>query len=281
MIARPRQVATAATMCGPNVKVLPLLVNDLWIRDTGPTFLVNDRGHLAGTVWRFNSWGEKYSNDVDDATLAGRLTDYLGHRKFQAPLVNEGGAISVDGDGTLLTTESVLLNENRNPGLSRSEVEALLCQFTGARKIIWLPGSSADRITDGHVDGLAVFARERLVIAEISDDPEDPEYAILQENVRALQLATDAKGRSLSVGTITRPPYNPKWSEDFAASYVNFYIANGAVIMPAFGHRRSDAAAKSVLAEAFPQRQIVALRIDAIAQGGGGIHCVTQQQPVP
>ncbi len=193
--------------------------------------------------------------------------------------MNEGGAISVDGDGTLLTTESVLLNANRNPGISRNKIETLLCQFTGARKIIWLPGSFVERITDGHVDGLAVFAREGLVIAEVSDDREDPEYAILQENLRALQLATDAKGRSLTVRTITRPPYNPTWSGDFAASYVNFYIANGAVIMPAFGNRRSDAAAKNILAEAFPKREIIAFRIDAIAEGGGGIHCVTQQQP--
>jgi agmatine deiminase len=207
------------------------------------------------------------------------LLAQLGLESFAAPLVCEGGAISVDGQGMLLTTESVLLNANRNPGMNKAEIEEQLCAFTGSRKVIWLPGSPADPVTDGHIDGIAVFASRGVVIAELTSDPKDPEYAILRENLRALRLATDEKGRRLTVLTLLRPPFNPKWPDDFAATYVNFYLANHAVIMPAFGHPRADAAAAETISAAFPTRRIVSLRIDAIAAGGGGIHCVTQQQP--
>ena len=279
MVARPAQIAEAASFCGRQVTVLEIPVNDLWMRDTGPTFLRNEQGESAGITWRFNAWGGKYTSYADDAALGGRVLAHLGVRHFEAPLVCEGGAICVDGEGTLLTTETVILNRNRNPGVNRNEAEAMLCAFTGARKVIWLPGSTADHVTNGHIDGIAAFARPGVVIAEVCDDPDDPEYTILQENLRALRLATGAKGRALEILTITRPPRNPAWSDDFAASYVNFYIANEAVIMPRFGDRRSDAAARQTIARAFPDRKVVSVRIDALADGGGGIHCVTQQQP--
>ena len=223
--------------------------------------------------------GREYTSYADDAALDHRVLTHLGLQHFEAPLVCEGGAICVDGEGTLLTTETVILNRNRNPSVNREEAEAILCAFTGARKVIWLPGSTADYVTDGHIDGIAAFARPGVVIAELCDDPHDPEYAILQENLRALRLATDAKGRSLEILTNTRPPRNPAWSDDFAASYVNFYVANGAVIMPRFGSRRSDAAARQTITRAFPDRQVISVRMDSLADGGGGIHCVTQQQP--
>lgn len=279
MVVRPDQIAEATAQCGPNVNVLPIPVNDLWIRDTGPAFLVDQSGRLAGTRWQFNAWGSKHGSYADDAELSTRMLTYLCVEQFDAPLVNEGGAISVDGNGTVLTTESVLLNTNRNPGIGRAEVERLLCAYLGARNVIWLPGSTVDQITDGHIDGIAVFARVGVVIAELVADRQDPEYDILRDNLRALQLAYDCRGCALEVLTVHRPPHDATWSDDFAASYINFYIANGAIVMPKFGNRRFDTAARDTIARAFPGREVVQISIEDVAEGGGGIHCITQQQP--
>ncbi|HEV7404402.1 MAG TPA: agmatine deiminase family protein [Chthoniobacteraceae bacterium] len=281
MLAHPLQVDEAAVACGSGVEVMPMLLDDLWIRDTGPSFLLNAGGALAGTAWSFNAWGRKHRRFANDAALAWRLLASQGVRSFRASLVNEGGAISIDGDGTLLTTESVLLNRNRNPWLTKEEIEQHLCACTGATKVVWLPGSTADPVTDGHVDGLAVFAAPGVVLAEICDDVRDPEYEILRENLRALRGATDASGRSFDIRTLSRPPWRAHWPADFAASYLNFYVANGAVIIPRFGRRAADAAAAETIGKAFPGREIVAVDIEAIAGHGGGIHCVTQQQPAP
>lgn len=279
MAAAPGDIAEAVAACGRNVTVLPIPVDDIWIRDTGPTFLINREHELAGTTWRFNAWGDKHTNYEVDAKVASRILDHLSVRRFDAPLVNEGGAFSVDGEGTVLTTESVLLNPNRNPRLSPSAVEERLLEFTGARKVVWLPGNPVEEVTDGHVDGIAVFARPGVVIVELTADRDDPDYKCLQENLRALQLATDAKGRHFEILTITRPRWNPRWPEDFAASYINFYIANGKVIVPRFGDERGARDAARTIELAFPDRDVVLVPINAIAARGGGIHCVTQQQP--
>jgi agmatine deiminase len=279
--AQPSDVAAAAELCGPAIReVVAIPADDLWIRDTGPTFLVNARGELAGSTWRFNAWGEKQTSYADDAALGSRVLDGLGVPRFEAPLVNEGGAFHVDGEGTLLTTESVLLHRNRNPGRTRQEIEELLLAYTGCRKVIWLPGSPLEKVTDGHIDGLACFTGPARILAEVAESRDDPEYDSLQENVRALRRATDAHGRRLEVTTVARPPWNELWSEDFAMSYLNFYLANGAVIMPRFGYRDEDAAAREIIAAAFPERDVVSLNLANIFAGGGGIHCVTLQQPV-
>jgi agmatine deiminase len=279
MAASPSNIREAVAACGPNVTVLPIPVDDIWIRDTGPTFLLNREHELAGTTWRFNAWGGKHTDYEVDATVASRILDHLSVRRFDASLVNEGGAFSVDGDGTVLTTESVLLNPNRNPGLSRKDVEERLLEFTGARKVAWLPGNPVDEITDGHLDGIAVFARPGLVITELATDPDEPDYSWLQENLRALQLATDARGGRFEILTINRPQWNELWPDDFVASYINFYIANGTVIVPTFGFDCLPLDTVQTIARAFPGRDVVQVRIDAIAAEGGGIHCVTQQQP--
>lgn len=279
MIAPPEAVADAARHCGPGIEVLPIAIDDSWTRDTGPAFLKADDGSHAGTAWRFNAWGGKYDRYEQDAQLAGRLCAHLGRPCYQSSLHLEGGAIHVDGEGTILTTESCALNPNRNPGLGKREVERELQHALGGTKVIWLPGELAEGDdTDGHVDGLACFARPGLLLMETAMDPEDPRYEILQENRRALERATDARGRSIEIVPIEEAWEAVSESKAFCRSYVNLYIANGGVIMPRYDVP-GDARALAVVKRAFPGRKVVQVEIDDIAIGGGGIHCITQQQP--
>ena len=282
MLARPEDSDEAERLCGPEVEVLPLAPYDVWARDTLPSFLVDDAGGLAGARWTFNVWGEKFPGYDADRTLAARLCEGLDLLCHDAGLVCEGGAIEPDGAGTLLTTETCLLNPNRNPGLDKREVEAALAAAVGARKVIWLPGSPEDRVTDGHIDGIARFVAPATVLVELSDDPSDPEYEALRENRRALAGATDADGRPLTLHEVLRPRWDRMGERgpDFAASYVNCFIGNGQVILPRFGDRERDAAARDLLAKLFPERSVTQLRIDSVCEGGGGIHCMTQQVPM-
>ena len=283
MLARAEDVAKAERLCGPDVEVLALAPYDVWARDTLPSFLLDASGDLAAARWTFNVWGEKFPGHyADDRTLAARLCDSLGLPCHDADLVCEGGAIDPDGRGTLLTTETCLLNPNRNPGLSKRDIDSALAAAVGARKVIWLPGSPEDAVTDGHIDGIARFVGPATVVCELSDDPEDPEYEALRENRRALEGATDADGRPLEVHEVLRPRWEVMGArgDDFAASYVNFFIGNGQVVMPRFGDAARDAAARDLIARLFPDRVVVQLRIDQVCEGGGGIHCMTQQVPL-
>jgi agmatine deiminase len=279
MIASPASADEAAQACGSKIEVVALPINDCWARDTGPTFLVNSDGGCVGTTWGFNGWGEKYRPYTEDSLLARRLLAELKQLAFAGPLVIEGGNLCADGEGTLLTCETAILNPNRNPGLQRDEAERRLRAYLGIEKVIWLPGNPADTVTDGHVDGIACFCRPGAAIAEMIEDRSSPEYEALTECRERLCHETDARGRRIEVLTLTRPRRVPSRSKEFCSSYVNFYIANGAIIMPKFGDNRADEAAGQLIAEAFPGRQVVQLRIDAIAEGGGGIHCITQQEP--
>jgi agmatine deiminase len=193
-------------------------------------------------------------------------------------LALEGGAVLVDGEGTLVTTETCLLNPNRNPGLSRAEVDTELKRVLGVSKVVWLPGDPLETETDGHIDGLMAFAAPARALFEVNDDRADPRYEILRENRRALELATDARGRRFEILPIGEADRSAEIGSRYCRSYVNFYIANGAVIAPAYG-LPSDAAVATTLAGAFPDREIVMLPIGWIAIGGGGFHCVTQQEP--
>lgn len=278
MLARPDLVGQASEFCGEAVTVAPMPMDDSWTRDTGPTFIRNRDGVVAGCDWRFNGWGNKETPFDADAAMAGALLAELGLQRFTAPVALEGGAIHVDGRGTLLTTESVLLNENRNPGLTRDAVADILGDWLGVEKTIWLAGGLAGDMTDGHVDNVACFVRPGVVLAQICSDPADPNHAILKDNHRILAASTDARGEPLTVLTVEQPDPAVESGERLALSYVNFYIANGGVVMPAFGCLQ-DAAAYDVVAKAFPDREIVQIDARAILKGGGGIHCITQQQP--
>ena len=279
MIANPEHVVDASLKCGPGVSTFSLPLDDSWARDTGPTFLVNGRGQVAGVDWKWNAWGNKYPDHQRDAAVARSVLDHLGMRRYSAPLVLEGGAIHVDGEGTLLTTESCLLNKNRNPDLGREEVEQLLARYLGIRKVIWLNGGLEDDDTDGHVDNVACFVRPGVVLVLSSSDPADGNYAVLTDNIQRLKAATDAAGRSFEVIAIEQP--RRREAEDgrrLALSYINFYIANGGVIVPAFEDTQ-DRHAYDAISKAFPDRRAVQVPAAEIVFGGGGIHCITQQQP--
>jgi agmatine deiminase len=278
MIAREDDAAQAGALCGPSVTVMTAQIDDSWMRDFGPTFVMNDDGDVAGVSWQFNAWGEKYQGYADDAALAGRLLDRLGMPQFDAPFVLEGGAIHSDGEGTVLTTESVLLNPNRRMADSRAAAEALLHDWVGAERVIWLPAGLVDDETDGHIDNVACFAGPGRVLARIAPDPSDPNHAGLAANRALLSEARDARGRRLEVVPLPQTTRRDAAGRPLAASYINFYIANGGIVMPSFADAEDNAAAV-VIAAAFPGRRIVQVDARPLDRGGGGIHCITQQQP--
>ena len=191
----------------------------------------------------------------------------------------EGGNVNVDGEGTVLATEQCVLHPNRNPGLERDEAAEILCDALGTDKVVWVPGDAEDRETDGHIDGIACFIEPGRVLVEICPDPNVPRYDILQANLEAVRGATDARGRSFEVEVIEEAFEADRRTDIFAMSYINYYVANGAIIMPSFGIDR-DGEARDKLASLYPGREIVQVDVSDIAIGGGGIHCITQQQPV-
>jgi len=281
MVVDPSALQSARALCGANIELVELAVDDSWCRDSGPSFVCHPQDGLAGLSWRFNAWGGK-SQHGHDRSLGRRILDQLGLDGFSTPLCNEGGAIHVDGEGTLITTESVLLNPNRNPGVSKAEFEACFARYLGISKTIWLPGDPqyvTGDMTDGHVDGVCAFARPGVLLVDATHEHGSVYAEVVRENRRALALATDAQGRHFELLDLYEASAAvDQDAEVFCASYTNFYIANGAIIMPAYGIA-ADADAAAQLAHAFPGREIVPVRIDHIAHGGGGIHCITQQQP--
>ncbi|MER8185094.1 agmatine deiminase family protein [Kitasatospora sp. NPDC094015] len=282
LMARPEQRAEAQQLCGSSVEVIDLPVDDLWARDTGPTFVTGAPG-LAGVDFHFNGWGGKQTHDAD-ARVAAELLDRYRIRRIDAPLTAEGGALEVDGEGTLMATESSLVNPNRNPGLDRDRIEADLKGLLGVRKVIWFQGVAGKDITDCHIDALARFAEPGVVVLHRPgpDTPPDIWSTASDQALQVLRGATDAQGRPLRVVELTEPDFTAitGHGDDFLATYLNYYVVNGGVIMPKFGDRAADDRAAGVLGDLHPDREVVQVPIDAIAAGGGGIHCSTQQQPV-
>ncbi len=281
MLANAEELDEARAQCGDAVTCQVMPLDDSWMRDFGPSFLVDGKGGLAGVDWGFNAWGGKFQPYDQDALVAERLLSQLGVKRYGAPLVLEGGSIHVDGEGTLLTSEECLLNPNRNPDLGRADIEELLRRYAGVESFVWL-GEGLDKDeTDGHVDNIACFVRPGVVMAVTCDDPADRNHAILKDNLARLAKARDAKGRALEVVELPLPR-EPRYldGQRLALSYVNYYIANGGVVMPSFGDA-NDAQAFDIVSKAFPERKVVQVEVGAILVGGGGIHCITQQQPRP
>jgi agmatine deiminase len=283
MMARPDQADQAQQMCGSSVEVIELMVDDLWARDTGPTFVTGPQG-LAGVDFNFNGWGGKQTH-ANDSLVAKNLLAKYGIRRIQAPITGEGGAIEVDGEGTLLATESSWVNANRNPGKSRDQIEAALKQLLGVEKVVWIQGVAGQDITDCHIDALARFAQPGVVLLH-RPAPDSPPDVWSQASDQALQVlgsTTDAKGRKLRVVELTEPDFTKIQGQgkDFLATYLNFYVVNGGVIAPKFGDQSADDHAAGILTDLHPGRQVVQVSINAVAAGGGGIHCATQQQPEP
>ncbi len=280
MLVRPSDLPLAQRLMDTKVQLIVCPLDDLWMRDTGPVFIVNGKGEKAGVDFNFNGWGGKQAFD-HDAKVASFVTQRAGVRRLQADLVLEGGGIEVDGHGTAIITESCVLNDNRNPGVSKAQCERELKRLLGLDKIIWLPGIKGKDITDGHTDFYARFARPGLVIAGYDPDPKSFDHAVTKRHLDILRTATDGEGRKLEVVVLEAPSSVREQfaNDDFAAGYINFYVCNGAVIAPEFGDPKTDAAAKRELQKAFPTREVVQINIDGIAAGGGGIHCTTQQEP--
>ncbi|WNS41893.1 agmatine deiminase family protein [Paenibacillus sp. MMS20-IR301] len=266
---------------GANVTLLPILHNDAWLRDNGPTFVVGEDGSLAGVNWKFNAWGGKYSPwDLDDA-VAPQILELHRTARMDAPLVMEGGSIHSDGEGTLLTTEECLLNPNRNPELSREEIAGYVQQYTGTESVIWLKRGLSGDETDGHVDNIACFAAPGKVIIQVCEDPQDENYAITWENLSILEQAVDAKGRRLEIIKIQQPPRVDAEDSRLTLSYLNFYFVNGGIILPVFGGTaaETDKLAEETLAGLFPDRRIRTVNGMAVIGEGGNVHCTTQQMP--
>ncbi len=280
MVANPGEADDAARLCGPSIEVRTMPIDDSWLRDSAPTFLVGDRGARAAAAFTFNAWGAKFAAYDQDAAVGERIADAAGVPAYRSSLVAEGGGFLSDGEGTLITAETCVLNPNRNPGWSKAQAEEELRAMLGVHKVIWLPGDVTDTGTDGHVDGYVAFIRPGAVLCEVVADPADPRYEIMAENRRALALARDAKGRPLELIPIAEAPRSVAEgkAEWYCRSYVNFYIANGGVIAPAYGIPE-DAAVFDTLRKAYAGREIAMVPLDDLFRGGGGIHCITQQEP--
>jgi len=273
MVCNPGLEGKVRDRCGANVEPLAIPIDDSWMRDSGPIFVRNNEGKIAVVNFQFNGWGERFSHEKDDS-IPLRIAEHLGMRAFSAPFVLEGGSFFVDGEGTLLTTEMCLLNENRNPAMTREQIEQGLRDYLGVETIVWLPyGDALDtgpNATDGHVDGVAQYIAPGKVMLLAPSDPGVPDHKLGQENLRALQETRDARGRVLEVSILDVP--GEAW-------FANSYLANGAVIVPTAGEPR-DADGLARIGEIFPDREVVGVLAAALAFGGGGPHCITQQIPV-
>jgi agmatine deiminase len=262
---------------------------DSWIRDYGPNFLLarperrqpgGPLAHsaLAYNAWGFNAWGDKYAALKQDARIPRALAPLLRVPVFEPGLVLEGGSIDVNGEGVVMTTEQCLLNPNRNPALSRADIERALRDYLGVSDVLWLGEGVAGDDTDGHIDDIARFVSPRTIVTAVEEDPADPNFEPLQDNLRRLELARDPAGRRYQVVRLPMPGALLAEGEPLPASYANFYIANGVVLLPVFDHA-NDAVATETLARLFPDRRIVPINCRDLVWGMGAIHCVTQQQP--
>ncbi|STX29588.1 peptidylarginine deiminase [Legionella beliardensis] len=280
MLVNPGDEESAQRLCDNTIQIQSLPLNDSWTRDTGSTFLLNQQKELAGVDWIHNAWGGNYLDCALDDQIAATIIQTTQARYFKAPLVMEGGSFHVDGEGTVLTTRECLLNPNRNPNLSQEEIENYLHDYLGTQKVIWLNKGIIGDETDGHIDEIACFTAPGTVLCLTTSDKQDENYQRLQENYDILKTATDAAGRSLDVITIEQPPATYIAGERLTLSYINFYLANQGIVMPAFGHEKYDNAARQLLQKCFPTYRINQIDALEVFVGGGGIHCITQQQPI-
>lgn len=295
-----QQYDTARGMLPKHIKVIEISSDDAWMRDVGPSFLVNSKGELGAVDWKFNAWGGHngglYPDWAKDSRVAQKVCTLTSANRFEAPLVLEGGSIHVDGQGTLITTRECLLNSNRNPELSQQQIEQLLKEYLSVETVIWLDQGTIDDETDGHVDNLCCFIEPGVVALHWCDDPEDPQHQISKAAIDVLTNSIDAQGRQIKVvklphpgplfitqeealGIETAPGSQPREAgQRLAGSYANFYIGNKHVVFPKLDPTQDDRAA-AVLAEHFPGREIIGVSAREILLGGGNIHCITQQQP--
>ncbi|WP_279462508.1 agmatine deiminase family protein [Aeromonas dhakensis] len=283
VLCRAAEQALARQLCGEqNTRFVTAELDDIWLRDTGGVFVQNGEGELGLVDFNFNGWGDKQEHE-QDAGVAELVSQQAKVRYLQSKLTGEGGGIEVDGKGTAILTESCWLNSNRNPGVSKAQLEAELKANLGLRKIIWLPGIKGRDITDAHIDFYARFVRPGVVLVNLDNDPQSYDYEVTRRHMAILKQATDADGNKLELHVLP-PPLDGRdnrfsRSRDFAAGYINYLPINGAVIAPEFGDKAADLYCHELLARLYPGRDIVQINIDPVAAGGGGIHCITLHQP--
>ncbi|WP_136658973.1 agmatine deiminase family protein [Nitratireductor sp. XY-223] len=270
----------ARRLLAGTVEIWPIPTEDLWCRDSGPVFVTDGSGDLAISQLNFNGWGNKQVH-ANDGLVAQRVAERLGLRVIDSGVVGEGGGVETDGEGTLLAHESSWVNPNRND-LPKHEIERRLLGALGADKMIWAPGIAGADITDYHIDSLARFTAPGKVLIQLPQavDPEDPWSAAAFETYDILRAATDMSGQPLEVAVVPEPVGIRVEDDEFVASYVNYYVCNGAVIAAEFGDSETDSEAERLLKELYPGREIVSLNVDPVGEMGGGIHCATQQQPL-
>jgi agmatine deiminase len=280
VIANPGEGANARSYCGSDgIEVVELPIDDSWIRDNGPYFLLGPSGERAAADFAFNSWGEKYLPYDKDAGVTRLVCEHLGVRRFAAPMVLEGGAFTVDGEGTLITTESCLLHPSRNPGMGRESQEEVLRGYLGVEKVVWLKAGRTEATdTDGHVDGVCHFVAPARVILHMVREPDHVDYDNFRENRRRLDEAADARGRAFEILEMDRRTMIDIGGKHLTMTYVNSYQANGGLVVPTAGGRYDEYALER-LREIFPDREVVGVPTPVLSYGGGGIHCITQQVP--
>ena len=267
-----------------NIRCHQIQTVDSWIRDYGPNFLLNDKGGLAYNDWIFNAWGNKYEELKKDDSIPANLASLSKVPRFEPGIVMEGGSIEVNGAGCVLTTEQCLLNPNRNPHLSKDEIEQYLKNYLGAQRVLWLGEGIVGDDTDGHVDDIARFVAPGVIVCAIEDDPQDANYKLLQDNLERLSYMTTPNGDSFEIVKLPMPGVvggQSTGARDLSrlpASYANFYIANNVVLAPVFGHQ-NDARALEILQSLFLDRRVMGINCEPLVWGMGTIHCVTQQQP--
>lgn len=279
MLVNPEDILGARRSLSAATDILEVPFESAWQRDSGPIVVFDDERRRVGIDFRFNAWGDRYPPYGQTAAAAAAALTHLGIERVESPMVLEGGAITVDGEGTLITTEQCLLNPNRNPEMSRRDIELELSDMLGIQKVVWLPaGISADFATDGHVDAVCTFAAPATVLLQGCTDPDDPDYERMAANRRALERQTDAAGREFQVVELPDLPSEPLDSTEVGVAYANVVVVNGAVIVGTGGYP-ADQVAMDVIGEAFPGREVVGLEARIISYAGGGPHCTTLQIP--
>ncbi|WP_028108765.1 agmatine deiminase [Ferrimonas futtsuensis] len=299
MAVNAEQYDNARSRLPEEIQVVEMSTNDSWMRDIGPSYVVDDAGHRHGVDWHFNAWGGLMDGlyfpwDKDDQ-VARKMCEITGDETYRAPLVLEGGSIHVDGDGTLYTTEECLLHPSRNPDLSKEEIERQLCDHLSVEKVVWLPRGLYNDETNGHVDNIMHVVKPGEVVLTWCDDPADPQYEISREAFDALSSVTDARGRAIKVHKIPMPGplfineeealsidcsegMEREAGERLAASYANYLITNGQIVLPLLDER-FDAEVAEIMKRLYPGYDVSGVDAREILLGGGNIHCITQQVP--
>jgi len=284
MVVEPAARADAARYLSSGIEIVEAELNDSWMRDIGPSFVLDEAGRLGAVDWTFNGWGaQDWARWDKDAAIGCFVADIAGAELVSSQLVNEGGGIHVDGEGTVLATESVQLDPGRNPGATRASVEAELRRTIGAERVVWLPrGLTRDQArfgTRGHIDMVAALPTPGTILLHAQSDPAHPDYSLTRDFRALLADAHDAAGRSFTIIDLPAPAVLHDDDGFVDYNYVNHLVVNGGVVACSFGEERADAVARDVLAAAYPGRRVVSVEARPLFLRGGGIHCITQQQP--